>query len=127
MTPVAAPVALVYDRCASRSVRHLEMRLLGCDTYIDRMGWTMAGRWVDLGEDALTEWRPKLDALLDAMREAAAQREVLCLVHTWERLAADAEYRMSLRKRVVEAGGWTETTFGESDRRGRMLLAGRRP
>ncbi|WP_431999347.1 recombinase family protein [Streptomyces sioyaensis] len=122
-----APVAFVYDRCASRSVRYLEMRLLGCDSYVDRMGWSMAGRWIDRGEEALTEQRPKLAALLGAMQEAAAERDVLCLVHDWGRLAADDEHRMSLRKRVVAAGGWTETTFGESDRHGRTLLVGRRP
>jgi len=38
---------------------------------------SMAGRWIDLGGDALTDRRPRLDALLDAMREAAVQREVL--------------------------------------------------
>lgn len=127
MSLAPAPVAFVYDRCASRFVRHLEVRLLGCDSYVDRMGWSMAGRWIDLGEDALTVQRPKLVALLDAMRDAAAECEVLCLVHNWGRLAADDEHRMSLRKRVVDAGGWSETTFGESDRHGRTLLVGRRP
>ncbi|MFE1175668.1 hypothetical protein [Streptomyces sp. NPDC058773] len=127
MSGAPAPVVFVYDRCASRSYRHLEMRMIGCESYIDRIGWSMAGRWIDLGGDALTDRRPRLDALLDAMREAAVQREVLCLVHNWGRLAADDALRMSLRKRVVEAGGWTQTTFGESDRHGRTLLVGSRP
>ncbi|GFE12884.1 hypothetical protein Sgleb_09310 [Streptomyces glebosus] len=78
--------------------------MIGCESYIDRIGWSMAGRWIDLGGDALTDRRPRLDALLDAMREAAVQREVLCLVHNWGRLAAGDALRMSLRKRVVEAG-----------------------
>jgi hypothetical protein len=123
----AAPVAFVYDRCVSRSYRQLEMRLIGCDGYADRMGWVLAGRWIDLGEDALTAQRPKLGALLDAMHEEAARREVLCLVHNWGRLSADDSERLAFQTRVVEAGGWSATTFGESDRRGRTLLVGRRP
>lgn len=127
MSLAPAPVAFVYDRCASRFVRHLEVRLLGCDSYVDRMGWSMAGRWIDLGEDALTAQRPKLVALLGAMQEAAAEREVLCLVHNWGRLSADDTERLAFQTRIVNAGGWSETTFGESDRRGRTLLVGRRP
>jgi hypothetical protein len=124
---VIAPVAFVYDRCASRSYRQLEMRMTGCDSYADRMGWSLAGRWIDLGEDALTAQRPKLGALVDAMQEEAARREVLCLVHNWGRLAADDTERLALQTRIVKAGGWSETTFGESDRHGRTLLVGRRP
>lgn len=122
-----APVAFVYDRCASRSVRHLEMRMLGCDSYVDRMGWSMAGRWIDRGDDALTVQRPKLAALLTAMQEAAAERDVLCLVHDWGRLAADDTERLAFQTRIAKAGGWTATTFGESDRHSRTLLVGRRP
>ncbi|MFF8784196.1 hypothetical protein [Streptomyces sp. NPDC015125] len=127
MTAPMAPVAFVYDRCASRFVRHLEMRLLGCDSYVDRMGWSVAGRWIDRGDDALTAQRPKLDALLTAMREAAAERDVLCLVHNWGRLSADDTERLAFQTRILTAGGWTATTFGESDRLGRTLLVGRRP
>ncbi|MGW7492220.1 recombinase family protein [Streptomyces sp. NPDC054786] len=127
MTGVMAPVAFVYDRCATRSRRELEMRMAGCDGYADRMGWVLAGRWIDRGDDALAKQRPQLGALLEAMREEAGRREVLCLVHNWGRLSADGTFRLALQARVVEAGGWTETTFGESDRRGRMLLVGRRP
>ncbi|MDT0459631.1 recombinase family protein [Streptomyces sp. DSM 41527] len=122
-----APVAFVYDRCASRSLRQLEIRMAGCDSYADRRGWVLAGRWIDLGEGALTEQRPQLGALLEAMYEEADRCEVLCLVHNWGRLSADGTLRLALQTRLVEAGGWTETTFGESDRRGRTLLVGRRP
>lgn len=47
MSGAPAPVAFVHDRCASRSYRHLEMRMIGCESYIDRIGWSMAGRWID--------------------------------------------------------------------------------
>lgn len=122
-----APVAFIYDRCASRSYRQLEMRMTGCDGYADRMGWVPAGRWIDLGEDALTAQRPKFGALLEAMQERAAEGEVLCLVHNWGRLSADGPERLAFQTRIVKAGGWSETTFGESDRHGRALLVGRRP
>ncbi|WP_432002994.1 recombinase family protein [Streptomyces sioyaensis] len=127
MSPAVAPVAFVYDRCASRSYRQLEMRMIGCDGYTDRMGWVLAGRWIDLGENALTMQRPRLGALLGTMREESARREVLCLVHNWGRLSADDADRLALQSRIVEAGGWTGTTFGESDRRGRTLMVGRQP
>ncbi|BDH15790.1 recombinase family protein [Streptomyces hygroscopicus] len=120
-------MAFVYDRCASRSLRQLEMRMVGCDGYADRRGWVLAGRWIDLGEAALTTQRPQLGALLEAMRKEAGRRAVLCLVHNWGRLSADDTLRLVLQARMVEAGGWTETTFGESDRRDRTLLVGRRP
>ncbi|MFI2184633.1 recombinase family protein [Streptomyces sioyaensis] len=122
-----APVAFVYDRCASRSLWQLEMRMTGCDGYADRMGWVLAGRWIDLGEDALTMQRPQLGVLLESMREEAGRREVLCLVHNWGRLSDDDMDRLAFQARIAEAGGWTETTFGESNRRVRTLLTGRRP
>ncbi|MFG3113350.1 recombinase family protein [Streptomyces sp. NPDC048197] len=113
-----APLAFVYDRCTSRGVRardELDMRLTGCHTYADGMGWVLASRWVDLGAEAMRTERPQLAVLLDAMRKERGRREVLCLVHTWGRLATDDTHRQLLQRRIVEAGGWTCTTFGESD------------
>ncbi|UQA91416.1 recombinase family protein [Streptomyces halobius] len=116
MRAIGPPLAFVYDRCASRSRRQLGMRLAGCRHYADRRGWALAGHWYDLGDDALSAHRPQLAALLSAMRAEAEHREVMCLIHTWERLAADATHRRLLQQRVIEAGGWTVTTFDESDR-----------
>ncbi|MBL1091143.1 MULTISPECIES: hypothetical protein [Streptomyces] len=122
-----APLAFVYDRCASRGLRarsQLEMRMTGCHAYADGRGWALAGgRWIDRGSDALSTQRPCLSALVDAMRAEAGRREVLCLVHNWGRLAADATHRLMFQRRIVEAGGWTCTTFGETDRRARAALA----
>ncbi|MFE3646457.1 recombinase family protein [Streptomyces sp. NPDC059152] len=113
MTATKPPLAFVYDRCASHSRRQLGMRLAGCQHYADRMGWPLAGHWCDLGAHALTMHRPQLAALLTAMHAAADHHEVLCLVHTLDRLATDATHRQVLQHRVVEAGGRTVTTFDE--------------
>ncbi|MYT30916.1 MULTISPECIES: recombinase family protein [unclassified Streptomyces] len=128
MTVTRAPLAFVYDRCASRSHRQLHMRLEGCHHYAERMGWGLAGRWFDLGDHALSTHRPQLDSMLAAMRTEAGRREVVCLVHTWERLATDATHRQLLQRRIVKVGGRTATTFGDCDRptRGAVLL-GRHP
>ncbi|MFI9352522.1 recombinase family protein [Streptomyces lydicus] len=125
---VMAPLVFIYDRCASRKERDLRSRLLGCHTYVDRMGWALAGHgpWLDLGPDALSTHRPALATMAEAMREAVGYREVLCLVHNLGRLATDATHRMVLQQRIIEAGGWTLTTFGESDRHTlRAVLVGR--
>ncbi|MFH8628436.1 hypothetical protein ACH4CC_00925 [Streptomyces lydicus] len=128
MNDAIAPLVFLYDRCASRNRRDLDMRLIGCHTYVDRMGWALAalGPWRDLGPDALSTHRPELTAMTEAMRQEAGSREVLCLVHTWGRLATDDTHRLVLQQRIIEAGGYTLTTFGESDRHSlRAVLVGR--
>ncbi|MCZ1006313.1 hypothetical protein O1L68_05635 [Streptomyces lydicus] len=124
-----APLAFVYDRCASRSARRqLEMRLMGCHAHADRMGWVLAagGPWRDLGPRPCPH-RPALGDLVAAMRAETCRRPVLLLVHDWGRLATDDTHRQRLQQRIVEAGGWTATTFGESDEpAARAIAAGGR-
>lgn len=130
MTAVNAPLAYVYDRCARRSQRLLDMRLTGCHAHADREGWVLAGTWLDLGDNAVGVDRPQLGALVEAMREAAPRRTVVCLVHHWGRLAADPGDRLALQQRIAGAGGQVATTFGESDARAHHVLAaagGRHP
>ncbi|MFG2826132.1 recombinase family protein [Streptomyces sp. NPDC048434] len=125
-------MAFVYDRCASRRGRartELDMRLTGCHNYANATGWVLAGpHWIDQRADALSTQRPQLAAMLDAMRAEASRREVLCLVHNWGRLATDSTHLLILQQRIVEAGGFTVTTFDESDRHSiRAVLVGRLP
>ncbi|MFG2287264.1 recombinase family protein [Streptomyces sp. NPDC048595] len=125
------PVVFIYDRCASRDQRtrrQLDMRLTACHDYVDRMRWVLAGQgWIDRGPDALRTTRPQLTAMLEAMQAVAGQRKVLCLLHDWGRLATDTTHRLIFQQRIVENGGWTATTFGESDRWARAVLVGRHP
>ncbi|MFH9420421.1 hypothetical protein [Streptomyces sp. NPDC017529] len=113
----ASPLAFVYDRSATRSHSLLDLRLVGCQSYAAGWGWEVAGTWVDLGDHALDLQRPQFGELLGAMWKQADHRKVLCLVHNWGRLAQDASVRLRLQNKVVRAGGWTATTFDESDER----------
>ncbi|KAA6221716.1 recombinase family protein [Streptomyces albofaciens JCM 4342] len=119
------PLAFIYDRNATRSSAYLDMRLDGCRNYATGKGWTIADHWVDRGDDALTDTRPQLSALLEIMRMEARIRPVICLVHSWGRLAADPEQRIAFQQRVAQAGGFCATTFDESDERAHAALVGR--
>jgi hypothetical protein len=125
MTAGHAPLAFVYDRCATRCQRHLDMRLMGCHAFADRKGWVLAGRWLDLGDYALRLERPQFAVLVSALRKASARRDVVCLVHNWGRLGADHEDRLVFQQRIAEAGGHVVTAFDESDARAPFVLAGR--
>jgi hypothetical protein len=125
MTPRMAPLAFVYDRCATRSQRELDMRLVGCHAHADLTGWVLAGRWLDLGDHALSTDRPQFAKLVEAMRKASASRDVVCLVHNWGRLATDDAERIALQKRIADAGGHVATTFNESDAGAHHVRAGR--
>ncbi|WP_405409112.1 recombinase family protein [Streptomyces decoyicus] len=110
------PVAFIYDRCATRSQGLLEQRLIGCQVYAARKEWVLRGRWLDLGDTALGTERPQLGELIDAMRAEAGRREVICLVHSWGRLAHDNSDRLAIQQRLAGAGGYAATTFDECAR-----------
>ncbi|MEF3117554.1 recombinase family protein [Streptomyces chrestomyceticus] len=119
------PLAFIYDRNMIQNTQHLDMRLNGCRAYADRCGWRIADQWIDLGDDALEEARPRFGALLEIMRREASRRPVICLVHNWSRLAHDGGVRSALQQRVAQAGGYCATTFDESDERSHTVLVGR--
>ncbi|MFH8404753.1 hypothetical protein ACH4FX_08240 [Streptomyces sp. NPDC018019] len=118
------PLVFIYDRSATRSHSLLDLRLVGCQNYAARWGWEVVGTWVDLGDHALGVERPQFGELLAAMRTQAERRKAVCLVHNWGRLAQDGEVRLRQQQRVAQAGGWTATTFDESDERRRAVLSG---
>ncbi|RSO22594.1 hypothetical protein DMH15_33080 [Streptomyces sp. WAC 06725] len=118
-------LAFIYDRNATRSHAILDMRLDGCRAYAGRRGWQIADHWVDFGDDAISRVRPRFAALLEIMRTQARVRPVLCLVHSWDRLAHDSALRSALQQRVAQAGGYCATTFDESDERAHPILIGR--
>ncbi|WP_329396322.1 hypothetical protein OHA45_20680 [Streptomyces lydicus] len=77
MSDETAPLVFLYDRCTSRNQRDLRSRLLGCHTYVDRMGRALAGHgpWRDLGPDALSAHRPAVTAMAEARRKAMRPRQ----------------------------------------------------
>lgn len=117
------PLAFIYDRNATRSTTVLDQRLTGCQNYAKLRGWEIAGQWLDLGDNALSDHRPELARLIDAMQARARDREVICLVHTWGRLTHDADSRIRYQMRIAQAGGHTETAFAESDARSVKAMA----
>ncbi|MEV6425770.1 hypothetical protein [Streptomyces sp. NPDC051662] len=115
MSTAPPPLAFIYDRHATEHRAPLDLRLDGCRNWAALHGWAIAGIWLDLGDAALTDGhRRQFDGLCGAMALYAGNREVLCLVHTWDRLTrtdACPEYQ----RKVAAAGGYTATCLGEDD------------
>ncbi|MBC2869790.1 hypothetical protein [Streptomyces mexicanus] len=110
----APPLAYIYDRCATANLAMLEMRLSLVDEYVTERGWCSGGRFIDYGDDALTnDRRPQFDALVREMEAAPARADRLCLLYDWGRLSHDSEHRQVFARRVLVAGGRLETIEGE--------------
>lgn len=107
------PRAFIYDRHATSSTAILDIRLDRCRAYAESQGWELAGIWIDLGDNALSDHRPEFHALCLAMR--AEPGPAVCLVDDWDRIARDASISATMRRRVGQAGGHCETVGGESD------------
>jgi hypothetical protein len=122
------PLALIYDRCTGDYRGLLAHRLTVCREYAAERRWEVAGQWVDRGDLALTgSQRPEMSALLQALGDAArTNRTVLCLVYDWGRLAHEPSWNASMRYRIAQAGGWTETATGENDTRRHRSATSRR-
>ncbi|MFJ2111233.1 recombinase family protein [Streptomyces sp. NPDC087850] len=109
------PLVFIYDRHPGQRRAILDLRLDGCQNWAAAQRWEIAGRWVDLGDDALTDdRRPGFDELVSFMAEIPGDRTKICLVHHWERLTHHGD-RADFQRRVREAGGFIATTFGEDD------------
>ncbi|RDG37289.1 recombinase family protein [Streptomyces corynorhini] len=110
------PIVFIYDRHPGRRGRViLNLRLEGCQNWAAAKQWEITGRWVDLGDDALTDdQRPAFAELLAYMADLPGDRTKICLVHHWERLTRHGD-RADYQRRVRGAGGYIATTFGEDD------------
>jgi hypothetical protein len=98
------------------------MRLIGCHTYVDRRGGYSPGAGstsVMLHSTPLGRSWESCSRL--CVRQPPAGR---CLVHNWSRLAHHVQDRMALQQRIAQAGGYSATTFDESDQRVHEDLAG---
>ncbi len=122
---MAAPLAFVYDRNVTKTPGVLDQRVAECCAYAHRRGWQVAGVWIDHGDDALTTERPEFTALVTKLRALAPCGPVICLVHTWQRLAYDGHRRLALQQRIAQAGGHCATAFGENDARPEAVPAER--
>jgi hypothetical protein len=118
-TAASRPLAFIYDRHATEDSTVLEMRLKACAKYVSSQGWGFGGWWVDKGDDALTnDRRPAFDILLRALQATGSSYPRVCLVHDFERLSRDDQTRRLFARRVLLAGGWVETTSGETTKPG---------
>ncbi|MEV8395288.1 MULTISPECIES: hypothetical protein [unclassified Streptomyces] len=116
MSTASPPLAFIYDRHATERRDPLDLRLDGCRNWAALHGWEIAGIWLDLGDNALTDGhRPQFDGLCGAMALYTSSREALCLVHTWQRLTR-TDARPEYQRKVAAAGGYTATCLGEDDR-----------
>ncbi|MEW1722244.1 hypothetical protein [Streptomyces sp. NPDC093109] len=120
-TKAEPPLVFIYDRYPGRLGRGrgiLNLRLEGCQNWAAAQRWEIVGRWVDLGDQALTdEDRPRFDELVTdmaEMSEVAPGRSLICLVHHWDRLTRHGN-RGQYQHRITAAGGYTSTTFGDDD------------
>ncbi|SCD75783.1 Resolvase, N terminal domain [Streptomyces sp. DpondAA-D4] len=104
----------VYDRHATVLTTVLDIRIDRCRAYAQSHGWDLAGIWLDLGDNALTnDRRPQFDAMCRALENDTGP--TVCLVDGFDRLTRDVEQRNAMQFRVAQAGSHCETAGGESD------------
>lgn len=111
-------LAFVYDRRFTPTLGILEIRLDTCREFAAEMTWEIAGEFVDVDADAMSDdHRPQFELMLTAMRAAhESGRPVVCLLNDWDRLSRDPYRQAGFRHRIRGAGGYTATQLGESDR-----------
>jgi DNA invertase Pin-like site-specific DNA recombinase len=111
---ITAPLAFIYDRCATANTTALELRLQVCQEYVTKHGCEFGGWWVDTGDQALTvHQRPAFDRLLDTMRSTPFGTPRVCLIHDRDRISRDAYASNIFTRRVLLSDGWVETCLGE--------------
>ncbi|MFI2029126.1 recombinase family protein [Streptomyces buecherae] len=113
----APALAFIYDREVTSHDERLTERLAACRAYADRMGWHVAGAWVDRGDTALHAGRrPLWRGMVAAMEDrAGGDGRVVCLVADWGRISHDPADSVDLRQMVSRAGGVVVTVTGETD------------
>ncbi|MBY8887884.1 recombinase family protein [Streptomyces sp. PTM05] len=115
----AATVAYLYDRHATTATGMLNARMDACTAYLEAKGWAGGGRWLDVGDDALSDdRRPAFDTMLNAIHAAGTAVERVVLVPDWDRLSRNPAACGLLTRRVLLLGAWVETTLGEQRRPG---------
>ena len=106
-------VAFLYDRALNSNAPAVLQRIEHVAHYAAERGWDCAGRWVDAGDDALTNTRPQFDAMVEAIRAAGADTDRVCLVASWGRLSHDGGDRAQFARSVLTVGAAIETCDGD--------------
>ncbi|MFE5122149.1 recombinase family protein [Streptomyces sp. NPDC056669] len=98
-----APVfVFIYDRELADDAEASEVRITACREYAKLMGWEVAGQWVERADSGnRLSWR----GMAAAMEHQGHGRRAVCLVSTWDRISADPQEWISLRRLVHRAGG----------------------
>ncbi|MEU6172106.1 recombinase family protein [Streptantibioticus parmotrematis] len=111
------PIVFVYDRHATTATGMLQARMDACTAYLETKGWTGGGRWLDVGDDALSDdRRPAFDAMLRTIEAAGTGVARVVLVPDRDRLSRNPAACGLLTRRVLLLGAWVETTLGEQRR-----------
>ncbi|MFD8460912.1 recombinase family protein [Streptomyces antimycoticus] len=101
----SATLAFIYDREATRQTDRLDTRIALCREYAARLGWRVAGQWVDRGDAAVAERRPFWIGMVAAMKHEGQGFNAVRLVASWERIAYDERDRAQLRQLVSDVDG----------------------
>ncbi|MEU8827755.1 recombinase family protein [Streptomyces sp. NPDC048636] len=99
-----AASAYIYDR-ETTSADNADERIAVCRDYAARMGWNVAGQWVDRGDNAVSARRMQWVGMLAAMDFETPGRQPVCLVASWDRIARDASLRAEFRQMVSKING----------------------
>ncbi|MBL1112193.1 hypothetical protein JK364_07190 [Streptomyces sp. 110] len=107
-------LAFIYDREATRQTDRLGARIALCREYAARLGWSVAGQWVDRGDAAVAERRPFWIGMVAAMKHEGQGFNTVCLVASWERIAYDERDRAQMRRLVSDVDGTCVAIDGSS-------------
>ncbi|PWI45366.1 recombinase family protein [Streptomyces sp. ICBB 8177] len=110
-------LAFVYDRGPASAAARLSV----CVAYAERQRWPVAGAWTESGEHVARPvaeqpaYRKLLASLLGEHRDG--DRDVVLVVTDWDRLHPDPAQQFVACRQIHDAGGWTETTAGDTSLR----------
>lgn len=97
-------LAFIYDREVTKEDKADE-RVASCREYAAKMGWAVAGQWVDRGTAAVSLRRPAWVGMVETMKLENRARGLVCLVTSWDRVAFDPEAGATLRQSISKLGG----------------------
>ncbi|MFI6528672.1 recombinase family protein [Streptomyces uncialis] len=112
----------LYDRSTSSPPSVVcRARLEDAWVYAEGQGWSVAAEFVDVGDHAVADDnRPAWGRLLRAAcAYEAPEVRLLCLVHSWQRLATRPRTQQALARELMIAGARLVTVETDRDASGR--------